>query len=300
MIDQIENPVRDALRLRAFEVPADAGARLRSVEYHPKSTRWTTPVGLGAGAGAAATVATVVSVVVVGGSQPAFAGWSPTPAATTASSSQVAAAEAACEARLAARPASPAPGATSGAGQKLVPVLTDVRGPYTVAIYAEGSSSTMTCFTGPSFTVTSSRSSNGQGTSVSGSIAVGGASGGAAAAGKGAGAGFSEGKSVAVGTTPAEELQVSGAHLSLPNGSAYTLIEGQAGSAVTGATLVLDNGQKVQATTSGGWFEAWWPGSATAATAEVATAGGTVTEQLPPWTQAPAPGAAGSAHGSGG
>lgn len=305
MIDEIENPVREALHLRALEVPVEAAARLRSVEYHPKSARWTTPVGVGAGAGAAATAATVVSVVVLGGSQPAFAGWSPTPATAAASGSQVATAEAACEARLAARP--PAPGQTSAstaAGQGLTPVLTDVRGPYTVVIYADGSSSTMTCFTGPSFTVASTRSSGGQGTSVSGSISGGGGAsaggaGGGASAGKGAGAGFSEGKPVAVGSGPASELQLFGAHLTLPNGSAYTLVEGQAGSAVTGATLALDNGQKVQATTEGGWFEAWWPGSATAVTADVTTAQGTVSEQLPPWTQAPPP-PAGSAGGSGG
>jgi hypothetical protein len=160
-------------------------------------------------------------------------------------------------------------------GLGTTPVLTDVRGPYTVAIYANGSSSSMTCFTGPSFAVVSSRSSNGQGTSASGSISVGGGGGGNPA-GKEAGAGFSAGKSVAVGTTPADELQVNGAHFTLPNGSAYTLIEGQAGSAVTGATLVLDNGQKVQAVTEGGWFEAWWPGNSTAVTAEVATTSGTV------------------------
>lgn len=299
MIDQIENPVRDALRLRAFQVPFEATDRLRSIEYRPRATRWTAPVSIGAGAGAVATTATVVSVVILGGSQPAFAGWSPTPASLAAASSEVSAAEAACQAQLAAPPPSRSPAAITPGTPA---VLTDVRGPYTVAIYANGPSS-MTCFTGPSFTVVSSRSSNGQGTSVGGSIAVGGTASGTAPAGKGTGAGFSEGKSIAVGTSPADQLHVYGAHLTLPSGSAYTLIEGQAGSAVTGATLVLDNGQKVQATTEGGWFEAWWPGSATAVAAAVTTTGGTVTEQLPPWTPPPAPtgpGSAGTARGSGG
>jgi hypothetical protein len=298
MIDQIEDPVRDALRLATLAIPDEAGARLRAVEYHPKSARWATPAGLGAGAGAAATAATVVSVVVLGGSQPAFAGWTPTPTPTAASGSQVATAEAACEARLAAQPgpSGPTPPSTT-AGQALTPVLTDVRGPYTVAIFANGSSSA-TCFTGPSFTVTSSRSSDGAQMSAHGSISSAGPAGGGsnASTGKASGTAFSMGPSLANGTTAADELQVSGAHFTLPSGSAYTLVEGQAGSDVTGATLVLDNGQKVEATTAGGWFEAWWPGSSTAVTAEVTTSQGTVTEQLPPWKQAPPLGA--GANGS--
>jgi hypothetical protein len=296
MIDQIENPLREALRQHASQIPDAAIARLRSVEYHPRSARWRTPVGVGAGAGAAATAATVL---LLGGSQPAFAGWSATPTPTAASSSQVSAAQAACQAHLAAAPPAGALTPITATGQGMAPVLTDVRGPYTVAIYADGSSSSMTCFTGPSFTVVSNRSSTGQGTSVGGSVSVAGGSGGIASAGKSNATSFSEGKSVAVGTAPADQLQVYGAHLTLPNGSAYTLIEGQAGSDVTGATLVLDNGQRVEARTQGGWFEGWWPGTATAVTAEVTTTGGTVTEQLPAWTMPPAPpGGSGDSPGS--
>jgi hypothetical protein len=294
MTEQFETQVREALRLRAFEIPNEAAARLRSVEYDPRGARWSNPIAFGAGAGVAATVATVVSLVVLGSSQPAFAGWSPTP--TAASGGQIAAAEAACQARLANVPSASAAIPPATAGQDLTPVLTDVRGPYTVAIYSSGSSST-TCFTGPSFTVVSSRSSSAGGQRQSGSISAGGvaASGGAGGAAGGVaatstqagGAAFSIGPAGGNGTTPADELQVSGAHFTLPDGSVYTLIDGQAGSSVIGATLLLDNGQQIEATTANGWFEAWWPGTPTAVSAQVTTATGTLTEQLPAWTAPP-------------
>jgi hypothetical protein len=63
-------------------------------------------------------------------------------------------------------------------------------------------------------------------------------------------------------------------------GSAYTDIVGQVGSTVTGVTLDLQDGSQVQATTTNGWFAAWWPGQQSATTAQALTPTGTVTSQI--------------------
>jgi hypothetical protein len=291
MTDQLEASLRQALNVRASQIPDDVGSRLRSLDYRPRSIRLSTRITLGAGVGAAATATTLVSVFVLGGTQAAFAGWSPTP--TAPASGQVATAEAACQTQLSAGAASG--GTTSNgatippafSGQGSSPVLTDVRGPYTLAIYAAGTSS-MTCFTGPSFTIVSSSSSGANGAhSASGSISSSG-TGGSAGGGLGASASMI-GSPASGGAVPAGQLQISGSHFTLPDGSAYTIVEGQTGAAVTGATFTLDNGQQVQATTSAGWFEAWWPGSPNAVSAQVTTASGTTTQPIPSPTALPGP-----------
>ncbi len=185
----------------------------------------------GAVAGAAITTATVVSVVVLGSASPAFAGWSPTP--TPPTGNQVAQADSSCQQQLANRPA--VLPVTGGA-----PVLTDIRGPYTVAIYTTATSST-TCFTGPTFT------------SISGSQG-------------------------AASLPAAGKIDFSTAGLTARDASPYTLVDGRTGSGVTGVSLLLDNGQHVQATLANGWYEAWWPGSARAVSAAVTTPGGTATQ----------------------
>jgi len=63
-------------------------------------------------------------------------------------------------------------------------------------------------------------------------------------------------------------------------GSAYTYIVGQVGTAVTGVTLDLQDGSQVQATTTSGWFAAWWPGQQGASTAQALTSTGTITSQV--------------------
>jgi hypothetical protein len=65
-----------------------------------------------------------------------------------------------------------------------------------------------------------------------------------------------------------------------PMGSAYGEIDGSTGPGVTAVTLVLSDGTDVQATTSNGWFAAWWPGKQTAPEAHLTTSTGEVTQQL--------------------
>jgi hypothetical protein len=256
MIDQFEVDLRNAFQSKAFSIPEGASERMRSTNYRPKGTRWSPRVTYGAVAGAAITTATVISVAVLGSAPPAFAGWSATP--TAPAGNQVAQAQSSCQQQLAHLPARlPATGGD--------PVLSDVRGPFTVVIYATATSST-TCFSGPSFTT------------VSGS--------------QGAGALPAAGK-----------IQFSSSQFSTPGASPYTLVDGRTGSDVTGISLLLDSGQRVQAALAGGWFEAWWPGSARATSADVTTPIGTTTESFnpPPMACTPGPQApcAGSATGSG-
>ncbi|HEY1989566.1 MAG TPA: hypothetical protein VGG43_08890 [Acidimicrobiales bacterium] len=256
MIDQLETDLRDAFRSKASSIPAEVSGRIRSATYRPRTTRWSPRVTYVAVAGAAITTATVVSAVVLGSASPAFAGWSATPTAPTGN--QLTQAEASCQGLLASRPGGlPATGGD--------PILTDVRGPFTVAIYANATSST-TCFTGPSFTTVS-------------------------------------GTQGAEALPPSGKIQFSSSHLTTRAASPYTLVDGRSGSDVTGVSLLLDNGQRVQATLAGGWFEAWWPGSANATSAAVTTPSGTTTQSLntPPTACTPGPQSpcAGSSAGSG-
>ncbi len=232
MIDQLEAELRDAFQSKASNIPAEVSGRIRAATYRPRVSRWSPRVTYGAVAGAAITTATVVSAVVLGSASPAFAGWSATP--TVPTGDQVAQAQGSCQQQLANRPAGlPATGGD--------PILTDVRGPFTVVIYATATSST-TCFTGPTFT------------SVSGLIQR-------------------------AATLPAAgTIDLSTAGLTARDASPYTLVDGRTGAGVTGVSLLLDNGQHVQATLANGWYEAWWPGSARAVSAAVTTPGGTTTQ----------------------
>jgi hypothetical protein len=67
-------------------------------------------------------------------------------------------------------------------------------------------------------------------------------------------------------------------HLRTIDGQAYSFAEGRTGAGVTGATLVLGDGTRVEATTANGWFVAWWPGSAEVSSTVVSTSHGSVTE----------------------
>jgi hypothetical protein len=255
VIDLFEAELRDALRSKADSIPDEVRERLHSSNHHPRTIRWSSRVTYGTVAGAAATAATVVSVLVLGSASPAFAGWSATP--TAPAGGQVAQAEAQCQAQLASLP----PGGPTASDPSRALVLTDIRGPYTVAIYASSTSSS-TCFTGPSFTAVSG---------TQGAITP-------AAAGK---------------------IQFSSSHLATRAGSPYTLVDGNTGPDVTGVSLVLDNSQHVQATLSDGWFEAWWPGSASATSAAVTTASGTTTQALNPVPSSCTPTAQTPCSGSG-
>lgn len=60
----------------------------------------------------------------------------------------------------------------------------------------------------------------------------------------------------------------------------YTLIYGRVGPGLSGVTLVLEDGTKVQSTVSDGWFAAWWPGQEQAHTMELSTEHGITTLPL--------------------
>jgi hypothetical protein len=124
------------------------------------------------------------------------------------------------------------------------PVLTDTRGPFSFVIYATDNS-TAVCVDGPGFT--SVMGTNGPD----------------------------------AGVTPAGEIRLNSQHLTTRDGHPYSLVEGHVGAGVTGTTLVLDDGTKVTASIANGWFAAWWPGNHAVTSAEIATASGTRTEQVP-------------------
>lgn len=263
-----EERLSDAFAQRAASMPSGASQRLRAVDYHPRRHRLGVPVAVGAGAAAsAATVGTVLAVV-LGGAAPAYAGWSPTPTAsdTAAPSPQ------ATQSCMSSLPSGGAAGSQLGSGAWQA-VLTDVRGPFTVALF-QNSGAYAACFTGSSFTeVTQVSANNGAASnaqSVNGSVHALGAGGPAS--------GMS---SVSVGGTSSGDLQnVVQTHTSTTADGAYTLVDGRVASGVSAVTLVLDNGQDVVATVADGWLIAWWPGDSAATSAQVTNASGTSSEAL--------------------
>ncbi len=257
----LETDLHTALSRQASRIPADAGIRLRAVDYNPRTGRLSPRLTVGALGGAVVTAGTVISVVVLGASQPAFAGWSAAP--TAATGTQASSADAACQAKLAANP--PPNGPTVGSGWTAV--ATDVRGPFTVVIFQDGSSGA-TCFTGPSFTVLAQSSISAHAASGSESVS------GQSAGGEGS-------SSVMIGSSASGDItHMTVAHLDSTGDGPYTLAEGQVQSDVTGVTLVRSDGSDVQATVGGGWFVAWWPGSQDVTSAEVTTPSGTTSEPL--------------------
>jgi hypothetical protein len=276
MNDQLEAELRRVLALRAAEVPAETVERLRRVDYRPRiRRRWPLTVSA---VGAATGTAAVVSVVVLGGSQAAFAGWSATPTSPTDTQNTVT--QQNCQGRLSTL--------SGGTGQgSWNQVANDVRGPYTVAIYENGSSFA-TCFTGPSFTVTSINST----TSKDGEMMV---SGSSSSTGSGSGSTSTGMQSPGGGI---DQLVVS--HLSLTGSGPYTLVEGHSEPTVSAVNLVLSDGQDVTATTGNGWFVAWWPGSQDVTSAKITSATGTTTQPVNVPSQAsPAPtGSTGSGAGA--
>ena len=215
--------------------------------------RWTLTISaLGVATGTAA----ILLVVVLGGSQAAFAGWSATP--TTPTDIQSAATQNDCQARISHFAGDAGQGSWSQA-------LTDVRGPYTVAIYENGSGFA-TCFTGPSFTVTSVSSANGSHAMASGvSPDTSSGSGSISTGVQSPGGGI-------------EQLVIS--HLSLTGSGPYTLVEGHIEPVVSAVALVLSDGRDVTATTGNGWFVVWWPGNQDVTSAQITSATGTTTEPV--------------------
>lgn len=134
MSDLLEDHLRETLADRAARITPEASARLRAVEYHPRSPwlasrRRLSAVGALGLSGAAAAAA--AAILLGSSAAPAFAGWTASP--TAALPGQLAAAQQRC-------------GTGSG-----TPVLTDTRGPYTASIYADGS----TCVDGNGIEISS-------------------------------------------------------------------------------------------------------------------------------------------------
>jgi hypothetical protein len=138
-------------------------------------------------------------------------------------------------------------------------VLTDTRGPYTASIYADATSSHL-CLEGGSLSIASSNSGASQ------------------------------------ADVPPGQIQLGGSGMKNSSGQALTLVDGRIGAGVTSVTIDRSDGSSIQATVSGGWYLAWWPGTAHATTADVTTTTGTATEHFPSTPQGPA--AAGCPAGS--
>ncbi|HXB38426.1 MAG TPA: hypothetical protein VNU75_12005 [Acidimicrobiales bacterium] len=288
----LEDRLSDALAQRAASVPRVASERVCSVDYQPRRQRLAVPVAVGAGAAAsAATVGTVLAVV-LGGAAPAYAGWSPAPSASTAAPPSPQASQS-C---LTSLPSNEPAGGQLGSGS-WQSVLTDVRGPFTVALF-QNDGAYAACFTSPSFTeVTQVSAADGSASNAqtqNGTVR-----------GLGSG-GLPGGSIVAVGGTTSGDLQnVVQTHLSTTADGPYTLVDGRVATGVTAVTLVRDDGQDVVATVEDGWLIAWWPGGATATSAQVTNASGTSTEELqsadkggPGPATPPQPGACASAAGT--
>jgi hypothetical protein len=225
MPDQLEQTLREALSHRAAQLDPDSIARLRAIDYHPRQRRIGKLPAIGA-LGAAGTAAAVAVLVSIGSSAaPAFAGWQATP--STPAPGQLAQAEQAC-------------------GQDLgSPVLSDSRGPYTAAIYANATTGDV-CLSGNGVSMSSTSSSQ-----APASVAAG-------------------------------QIQSSGGGTRDSAGNALTLVDGRTGAGVTAVTIDRSDGSSVQATVANGWYLAWWPGTVAATNAEVTTASGTSTVAFPP------------------
>jgi hypothetical protein len=153
MSDLLEDELREALADRAARITPDASARLRAIDYHPRSPRLASRRAVGAfGALGLSGAAAVAGAVILLGSSaaPAFAGWTRTP--TTPVPGQLAAAQQHC----------------TGSG---TPILTDTRGPYTASIYADGS----TCLDGNGTEISSGGSGNATPKVAAGTVQLNGA-----------------------------------------------------------------------------------------------------------------------------
>ena len=213
-------------------------------------------VGL-AGATAAASAVATVLVTVGGGTTNAFAGWSADP--TPPSADQVQSAQAVCQNALAAVPSTPSSGSETSSSNVVVqsdqptnkslppgpyqPLLSDVRGPFTATIFGTSGTQVVLCLSTP------------------GAVSLR----------------FEQGpnQAPAAGTIGLDHLAFM-----TRDGQPYTLAEGPVGPAVTGVNLVLADGSSVTATSGGGYFIAWWPGSQGVASALVASSGGTTSQTV--------------------
>lgn len=248
---------KDRLRRRILATDRPATMRAGS---HRFQRRRLVVVAASAGSIAAATTALVVALTAGSAPSVAFAGWSANPGVPA--HAQVQAAEAECRRNVS---------LTS-----LTAALADTRGPYTLLVYAENAG--YLCITGPSLqSPTGEPSIVPFGSFLSASMA--------------AGQGATEEHGQASTQTQSRPAVAAGAISPAATGSATTASAsratfsfdvGRAGTSVSAVTLLLANGDRVEATTANGWFVAWWPGSADAQRAELTTTSGVVTQALVP------------------
>ena len=219
--------------------------------------------------------------LVLSGTQEAFAGWSPSP--TLASAGQTSTADATCHAQLATTPPLSTGGATA-TGWSVV--TTDVRGPFTLVVYENGTAGA-TCLTGPSITIVSQDTASGGSVSVS---RRGKASGNESGSESGAISAWSILSSAGLSSAGSGSIKhMTLGHLSSTNQGPFSIVQGQVDAGVTGVTLVLSDGERVQASTGNGWFVAWWPGLLDTTSAEITTASGVTTQTLTPLPVPPLP-----------
>jgi hypothetical protein len=151
MTDLLEQNLRGALADRAALITPDVSARLRAVDYRPRSRSLPSRPALGALGLTAASAAAAAAILLGSSAAPAFAGWTPNPTA-------------------------PLPGQLTASQQNCrtsagTPVLTDTRGPYTASIYADGS----TCVQGNGIAIGSSGDGAGTSSIPAGTIQLNGA-----------------------------------------------------------------------------------------------------------------------------
>jgi hypothetical protein len=272
MKTEFEVELSEAFAARAARVPVVATARLRSVEYQPRERGLRAPAAVGAGVLAGAAAVGTVLAVAIGGGAPAYAGWSATP--TTGSGAASPAADSSCLSQLASMASGPG-GSSAGPGT-WHNVLTDVRGPFTVALFQDDGADAA-CFTSSSFTEVNQISTGGGAAAAAGSVHVQRGS----VAGETPGLPSGGMSDISIGGTSSGSLQqVTQNHLSTSSDGPYTLVDGRTQPGVTGVTLVRDDSQDVVATVADGWFVAWWPGSSTATSAQVTSSSGTTSEPL--------------------
>lgn len=259
-------------------IEADAGGidasrlleRILSSERHHAPRRFRLRISrrrrlvLSAVSACSLAVATAGAIVVfTAGNAPsiAFAGWSAEP--TAPATGQVQSAETECQ--------------RSSKLTSHTAALTDVRGPYTLLVFA-GSVGSL-CVTGPSI-----QSPTGEPAIVPFNAFLSASS----EAGRRAATEHGEQPTAAPGATSlapdAIQSVVTGGAATRESTAkpAFNFDVGQSGSDVSAVTLVLEDGTRVSATISQGWFAAWWPGSSTAQTAEITTTNGTTTQRLIP------------------
>ena len=202
------------------------------------------------GGATVAAAASVAALLLIGGSsqippthvgktaQGTFLGWSASP--TRPAVGQLTAADTSCQMSSVQLP----PINKSTDGVSLVPELNDVRGPFTVTVFGNGTQNEALCMT---------------------------SSGGASAI-----------RWIAIsGPAPSPgAITVDQFGSSALNAQPYSLLVGRIGNGVSGVTLALANGDDVTATSGNGFFVAWWPGSQTISSATVTTASGASTQML--------------------